>query len=117
MKIWALALTIFLAGAALCTVNAQWPLGRELNDAKPAESVGQHLTGGGRFQLFVTPQAKTSTFMVDTESGRLWIMKKDSSSGEYSLHRIVVEGVDTKHTGNETSGTTEQKPVESVGKP
>jgi hypothetical protein len=75
---------------------AQWPLGREgLPESKSSEGV-PNVTGTGRFQIFVSPQTKGYTFMLDTETGRVWIMKKDHTSGEFSLQRVPVEQVDSK---------------------
>ncbi len=75
--------------------QAQWPLMRDGQESKSTDSGGA-LTSAGRFQVFTTPQAKNSTFMLDTESGKVWIMRKDPSSGDYSLHRIPVDDIDQK---------------------
>ncbi|MGB6066056.1 MAG: hypothetical protein WBG50_14745 [Desulfomonilaceae bacterium] len=88
---------------------AQWPLGRDLatQEAKSAES-GPYVTTTGRFQIFVSPQAKGHTFMLDTDSGRVWIMKKDSTSGDFSLHRVPVEQVDTQPAGKSDTKQTKK---------
>lgn len=57
-----------------------------------------NLTTSGRFQVFTSPNIKGHTFMLDTDTGKVWVMKKDSTSGEFSLHRIVVEQVDSSRT-------------------
>ncbi|MHB8204756.1 MAG: hypothetical protein ACYDHG_13760 [Desulfomonilaceae bacterium] len=74
------------------TAFAQWPLGKDLSPAtaKSVENSG-YLTGSGRFQVFVSPNIKGHTFMLDTETGRIWIFKKDNSSGDISLQRIPVD--------------------------
>ncbi len=74
------------------TAFAQWPLGKDLSPAivKTGENSG-YLTGSGRFQVFVSPNIKGHTFMLDTETGRIWIFKKDNSSGDISLQRIPVD--------------------------
>ncbi len=74
------------------TAFAQWPLGREISPTitKSGENSG-YLTGSGRFQVFVSPNVKGHTFMLDTETGRIWIFKKDNSSGDISLQRIPVD--------------------------
>lgn len=71
---------------------AQWPLGKDTTSGstKPQES-GGYLTGSGRFQIFVSPNIKGHTFMLDAETGRLWIFKKDNASGEMTVQRIPVD--------------------------
>jgi hypothetical protein len=32
--------------------------------------------------------------MLDTDTGRVWIFKKDHSSGDFSLKRVPVQGVE-----------------------
>jgi len=63
---------------------AQWPLGKDTTS-------GGYLTGSGRFQIFVSPNIKGHTFMLDAETGRLWIFKKDNASGEMTVQRIPVD--------------------------
>ena len=79
---------------------AQWPLGKDLSGApvKSGEPSG-YLTGSGRFQVFVSPNVKGHTFMLDSESGRLWIFKKDNASGDISLKKIPVEKIDELSAG------------------
>jgi hypothetical protein len=104
----------YVLGFACClamiagNVHAQWPLGRESLPETKTESPGTSVTGTGRFQVFVTPQAKGYTFMLDTDTGRVWIMKKDSASGEFSLQRIPVDQVDSKETGKSDKDKTTQ---------
>lgn len=74
--------------------EAQWPLGKDLAVPEPRSESGPNVTGTGRYQIFVSPQAKGYTFMLDTETGRVWIMKKDHTSGEFSLQRVPVEQID-----------------------
>ncbi len=82
------------------TAQAQWPLGKELSlqEGKSTEG-GPYVTNTGRYQIFVSPQAKGFTFMLDTDTGKVWIMKKDSTSGDFSLQRIPVEQVDAQPSG------------------
>jgi hypothetical protein len=85
-----------LSAGMMVPAYAQWPLGREgLQESKSSEGV-PNVTGTGRFQIFVSPQTKGYTFMLDTDTGRVWIMKKDHTSGEFSLQRVPVEQVDPK---------------------
>jgi hypothetical protein len=100
-----------LSAGMMIPAYAQWPLGREgLQESKSSEGVPS-VTGTGRFQIFVSPQAKGYTFMLDTDTGRVWIMKKDHSSGEFSLQRVPVDQVDTKEpakSGAEKNKTPEK---------
>lgn len=91
-------IVLLLAFAGLAGfAQAQWPLGKELTGQETKESF-PNVTGTGRFQIFVSPQAKGYTFMLDTDTGRVWIMKKDHTSGEFSLHRVQVEQIDSSFT-------------------
>ena len=77
---------------------AQWPLGKmppTTVEAKP----GPNLTVTGRFQVFISPHIKDQTFMLDTDTGRVWIIKKDHSTGNFSWKRIPVDEVDDKVKG------------------
>jgi hypothetical protein len=99
---------------ALCfgtaiSADSQWPLGKELTQtAQKGGDSPSGITLTGRFQMFVSPNAKGHTFMIDTDTGRLWIMKKDSASGDFSLQRIPVEQVD-----EHTQGTSSKEPGKS----
>ncbi len=88
-----LSLNLFVVITFFCVESyAQWPLGKDTTSGsiKPAESSG-YLTGSGRFQIFVSPNIKGHTFMLDAETGRLWIFKKDTASGDLSLQIIPVD--------------------------
>jgi hypothetical protein len=64
------------------------------------------VTVSGRFQIFTSPHEKGDTFMLDTDTGRVWLLKKDKTSGEYSFKRIRVEEVDSvtpEKTGQDKS--------------
>ncbi len=74
--------------------EAQWPLGKDLTGQEAKTESTPNVTGSGRFQIFVSSQAKGYTFMLDTDTGRVWIMKKDHTSGEFSLNRVPVDQVD-----------------------
>lgn len=110
--IMSLILVAALSVGVVATAQAQWPLGKELSvqEGKSPEG-GPYVTTTGRYQIFVSPQAKGHTFMLDTDTGRVWIMKKDSTSGDFSLQRVSVEQVDTQ-----TAGKSETKPTKSGDK-
>ena len=83
--------------------HSQWPLGRESGQVpKGNEQATWNLMASGRHQIFVSPHIKGHTFMIDTDTGKVWVMKKDSTSGEFSLQRIPVE---------EVEGPQPEKPV------
>jgi hypothetical protein len=84
-----------LIAAAAMPCEAQLPLGRDSSTVLKQEPSGT-VTVTGRFQIFVSPHVKGHTFMVDTETGRIWIMKKDGTSGDFSMERIAVEQVDSQ---------------------
>ncbi|MGD9817801.1 MAG: hypothetical protein AB7V04_03780 [Desulfomonilaceae bacterium] len=92
---WLLA----MLGILISECQAQWPLGKELpqQSLKSAES-GIAVSGSGRHQIFVSPNIKGHTFMIDTDTGNIWMFKKDSTSGDYSLQRVPVEK-DGKQSG------------------
>ena len=108
-----LILVAAVSMGVVTTAQAQWPLGKELSvqEGKSTEG-GTHVTTTGRYQIFVSPQAKGHTFMLDTDTGRVWIMKKDSTSGDFSLQRVSVEQVDTQ-----TTGKSETKQTKTGDKP
>ena len=95
--------------------QAQWPLGREMPQVatKSEEQRGPSVTATGRFQVFVSPQAKGYTFMLDTDTGRVWVMKKDSTSGDFSMQRIPVEQVD----GGQAGKPAVKEPESGAAKP
>jgi hypothetical protein len=102
-----IVLLLALAGLA-SLAEAQWPLGKELTGQETKGESFPNVTGTGRFQIFVSPQAKGYTFMLDTETGRVWIMKKDHTSGEFSLHRVQVEQIDSSFTPKPQPDKTEK---------
>jgi hypothetical protein len=85
--------------------QAQWPLGKELGQVPQKSEPGPHLTATGRFQIFITPNIKGHTFMLDTETGKIWEISKDSSSGGIAAKRIPVEEADVKQADAAGSGT------------
>ena len=111
--IMSLILVAAVSVGVVATAQAQWPLGKELavQEGKSTEG-GPYVTTTGRYQIFVSPQAKGHTFMLDTDTGRVWIMKKDSTSGDFSLQRVSVEQVDTQ-----TTGKSETKQTKNGDKP
>lgn len=76
--------------------EAQWPLGKEITQMAEKGVPGPNITATGRFQIFVSPHLKGSTFMIDTDTGKIWIIVKDHSTGNFSLKRVPVEEVDGK---------------------
>ena len=106
--------TIVIAG--LITVGAaeaQWPLGRDTQQGLKQGEPGATITVTGRYQIFVSPNIKSHTFMLDTETGKVWIMKKDSTSGDFSFQRITVEQIDSPQTGTAVQGKSKTGEEES----
>lgn len=99
--------TLFMT-VPLCA-QAQWPLGKEIGQNMPklAES-SSGITMTGRYQMFVSPNTKGHTFMIDTETGRLWIMKKDVVSGDFSMQRIPVQEVDQSKPDTATKDSSKK---------
>ncbi len=97
----AVVITSFVtAGAA----QAQWPLGRDAQQGLKLGEPGATITVTGRYQIFVSPNVKGHTFMLDTETGKVWIMKKDNTSGDFSFQRVPVEQIDSPQTGAAIQG-------------
>jgi hypothetical protein len=92
---------------------AQWPLGKELTQIPQKGEHGVAVTITGRFQIFVSPNQKGQTFMLDTDTGRVWIIVKDHTSGDLSLRRVPVEEVDAKLPPVSGSGATKQEEKKS----
>ncbi len=88
---------LFLNLAMLGLSHAQWPLGRDTAQqiGKSGEP-GATVTLSGRYQIFISPNVKGHTFMLDTDTGRVWIMKKDNTTGDFSFQRIPVDQVDSE---------------------
>lgn len=76
---------------------AQWPLGGEMM-RMPKSEPSPTVTVNGRFQIFTSPNEKGETFMIDTDTGKVWILEKDTTSGAFVLKRIRVEEVDPAKT-------------------
>jgi hypothetical protein len=102
------ALITFLVLALAPCVFAQWPLGREMMPAAKIEP-GPTVTVNGRFQIFTSPNEKDDTFMLDTDTGRVWLLKKDKTSGDYVFKRIRVEEVDPTTKKDTEEKKTEEK--------
>lgn len=98
-----IAIIIVLSMAAVHVAQAQWPLGRQLPQMPKPSQPGPHLIATGRFQVFISPHLKDQTFMIDTDTGKVWIVKKDHSTGDFSLKRVPVEEVDEKGKGGSAS--------------
>jgi hypothetical protein len=91
------SLILFVVLCVAAGAHAQWPLGRDVPQiGAKSEDHPPQVTATGRFQIFVSPQAKGYTFMLDTDTGRIWILKKDHTSGDFSMSRIPVEQVETE---------------------
>jgi len=113
---WLVIVSTVLGVAA--GVSAQWPLGRDVPQigVKP-EDHATHVTSTGRFQVFVSPQAKGYTFMLDTDTGRIWILKKDHASGDFFMQRIRVEQVDSDEAAKTVTPKTQpDEPGSAKGK-
>jgi hypothetical protein len=44
--------------------------------------------------------------MLDTDTGKVWIMKKDPASGDFSFQRVPVQEVDGEKTGKPSASET-----------
>ena len=102
---------VFVMAAMLVTFScaeAQWPLGgdaMQIAKNEPAPTV----TVSGRFQIFTSPNEKGDTFMLDTDTGRIWVLRKDKTSGEFAFKRIKVEEVDSAPPGKSGEVKMKQK--------
>jgi len=74
---------------------------------------GPTVTVSGRFQIFTSPHEKGDTFMLDTDTGRVWLLKKDKTSGEYSFKRIPVEDVDSAKPEKSGQDKSKEKDTQS----
>ncbi len=99
-------LIISVLATTLQCAEAQWPLGRDAVPLTKTEP-GPTVTVNGRFQIFTSPHEKGDTFMLDTDTGRVWLLKKDKTSGDYTFNRIRVEEVDS--ASPEKPGETQSK--------
>ncbi len=106
-RCWIFSAVLALASAA--SAEAQWPLGRETPNAAKSSESAMAGTGCGRFQVFVSPHIKGHTFMLDTDTGRVWIIKKDATTGEFSLQRIPVDEIDSQKSAPASEKTKGQK--------
>ncbi len=84
---------VALLGTA-AVAQAQWPLGKDLIEATSKKEAGVQVTATGRFQIFISPNQREHTFMLDTDTGKIWIMTKDNLSGNFTMDRVQVEEVD-----------------------
>jgi hypothetical protein len=100
--------SLFVLATTPQGVEAQWPLGKDLTQIPDKSAAGPNITATGRFQIFVSPHLKGYTFMIDTDTGKIWIILKDHASGNFSLKRVPVEEVDgkdfEKRSGGESAG-------------
>ena len=79
-----------------CFSRAQWPLGGDPTKKGDSRHYSTSITMTGRFQIFVSPNIKSATFMLDTDTGRVWIMKKDHKTGAHFLKRVPADEIDKK---------------------
>ncbi len=103
---------VALTLAGVSAVEAQWPLGRDMTPPTIKSEPPPQVTTTGRFQIFVSPNIKDHTFMLDTDTGRIWIMKKNHSTGEFYLQRVTVRDVSEESEGKSDSISTKDKPSE-----
>lgn len=85
------------------SAQAQLPFGPDLLKQQLKQEPGLRITGLGRFQIFVSPSIKDHTFMIDTDTGKIWIFDKDHATGKYSLERVPVEQVDAGPNNGQNS--------------
>ena len=102
---------LFILSVVLATfpcAEAQWPLGGDAMQLTKTEP-GPTVTVNGRFQIFTSPNEKGDTFMLDTDTGRIWVLRKGKTSGEYAFKRIWVEEVDSAPHGKPGEEKAKQK--------
>jgi len=92
----AIIAALFILTGMPRNVEAQWPLGKDITPIPEKSAPGPNITATGRFQIFISPHLKGSTFMIDTDTGKIWTIVKDHSTGNFSLKRVLVEEVDGK---------------------
>jgi hypothetical protein len=112
--VWIAAIMMLSLGT-IDIAQAQWPLGRQLSQAAKVAEPGPHVTATGRFQVFISPHVKDQTFMIDTDTGKVWILKKDHTTGDFSLKRVPVEEVDQKAKPSSASKGDASTPPPSTG--
>jgi len=104
---------LLLVLAASAPADAQWPLGRDVPQLQKASESSLSVMSSGRFQVFVSPNVKGHTFMLDTDTGKVWIMKKDDTLGDFSFKRVPVEQIDDDQSGKPAAKqkTEEKQPA------
>jgi len=103
-----LAIVVGVWAIPVCAAG-QWPLGKDVIPTPKLEP-SPTVTITGRFQIFTSPHLKGDTFMLDTDTGRVWILQKDSTTGDYSMKRVRVEEVDSHlKRGSDTERAPEKK--------
>jgi hypothetical protein len=110
------AMLLILSLGLTVSAEAQWPLGKMPTVPAGGKS-GPNVTVTGRFQIFVSPQEKDHTFMLDTDTGKIWILKKDHSTGDFSWKRVPVEGVDpekAEEVDKKSEKKSEKKPEKKL---
>lgn len=87
-------LALLLIAIMVAPCYAQWPISPDMGKSTKEKDDRVSVTGSGRFQVFVSPSVKGETFMLDTETGKVWILKKNHSTGDFFFEKLRVEGVD-----------------------
>ncbi len=78
--------------------------------AGPSEiSLGKGVPTTGRFQVFVSPNIEGKTFMIDSDTGKIWVVKKDHSTGELYLQKLTVEDINEKKKDNPETDKNDSK--------
>jgi hypothetical protein len=95
------SLVMLLLVVTAWSAEAQWPLGNSPQPQLKPPEPDSNLAGTGRFQVFISPNIKGHTFMLDSNTGKMWVFKKDHSTGDFYLERVKVENVDTGKSDDE----------------
>jgi hypothetical protein len=104
----ALSVLVFQAMSGLAI--AQMPFGAAPG---PTEvSLGKGVPTTGRFQVFVSPNIEGKTFMIDSDTGRIWLVKKNHATGDLFLEMLKVQGIYEKEKDD-----GEAEPIDSKQAP
>jgi hypothetical protein len=84
---------------------AQMPFGAAPG---PTElSLGKGVPTTGRFQVFVSPNIEGKTFMIDSDTGRIWMVKKNHATGDLYLDMLSVRGIHENEKGADKADESE----------
>lgn len=76
----------------------------------PSEiNLGKGVPTTGRFQVFVSPNIDGKTFMIDSDTGKIWMVKKDHSTGALYLEKLAVEDINEKKKDDPEAGDNSSK--------